>query len=90
MAWASRKQSLKTRRVIPKGRIKFAELGLGLSEKDRPPVPIEEIRKQGQGMVLTGRVLGQGARSGAGAGGTPRPADRPADRARRVRRGATS
>jgi hypothetical protein len=90
MAWASRKQGLKTRRVIPKGRIKFAELGLGLSEKERAPVPIEEIRKQGQGMVLTGRTFGQGARSAGSGSGASRPADRPADRTRRARRGATS
>jgi len=88
MAWPGGKHLLKAKRGTPKRKIKMEQWGLGISIKDRPAVPIEEIRRQG--LALAGRALGQGARAQPIAqGGKHGASGRPAEAARPIRRGAT-
>lgn len=90
MAWRSSKPFLTQKRRLPKRKAHQGQSGLGLPEKLRVPMPIEEIRRLGQGMVLASRAFAQGARSsqrrsvsGAAASEGTGDASRPA------RRGAT-
>ena len=62
MAWPGGKQSLKAKRVNPKRKINWEQLGLAAPTKDPSTVPIEEIRRQVT--MLAGRVEG-------GKGGIP-------------------
>lgn len=88
MAWPGSKHLLKAKRNTSKRKIKMESWGLGISLKDRPIVPIEEIRRQG--LVLAGRSLGQGVRSRPMAQSDRRGASgRPAEIIAPSRRGAT-
>jgi len=90
MAWRRSKPSHTQKRRPPKRKAHQGQSGLGLPEKLRVPISIEEIRRLGQGIVLASRAFSQGARSsqrrsvsGAAAPETAGDAPRPA------RRGAT-
>ncbi len=84
MAWKRLRQH---KRAKPKQKIKWEQWGLGLSAKEQPTIPMEEIRRQG--MMLAGRALGQGVRSRPLVQGVQNTnSNRSAKAIRRVRRGA--
>lgn len=88
MAWPGGKQSLKAKRVNPKRKINWEQLGLAAPTKDPSTVPIEEIRRQVT--MLAGRALGQGVRSRRLLQGEQDPnANRNLGTARRDSRGAS-
>lgn len=93
MIWRSSKQSLKPKRRIPKRKINLGPTGLGLAERIQIPTPIEEIRRLGQGMVLTSLAFRQGARSPQPARGRrgrgPAAPEETVESSRPARRGAT-
>jgi hypothetical protein len=75
------------RRMKPMRKIKQERWGLGTPGKGRPPVPIEEIRRQG--MMLAGRALRQGVRSRPPAQGEQSSSRDQSIEAARPRRGAS-
>jgi hypothetical protein len=88
MAWRSSKSSLAAKRRIPK-RHQRPSGGLGLPDKMRTPISIEEIRRLGQDMVLTSRAFEQGARSSRRGAGGRSPSEGATEGTRPTRRGAT-
>lgn len=85
MAWKRLRQQ---KHVKPRLKIRWEQLGLATPAKERPTIPMEEIRRQV--MMLAGRSLGQGVRSSRLVQGKPNSdTDRPVETVRRDRRGAT-
>lgn len=85
MAWKRLRQHKRTK---PKQKIKWEQWGLGMSAKERPTTPMEEIRRQG--LLLAGRALGQGVRSRPSVQSVQNAnSNRSAKAVRVVRRGAT-